>query len=84
MNEETILPLLIQELSAESEIPIQEIHRQSNLEKDLGLSDESLEFMLVSLQDIIPGDFDLSSIHLVEECGTVEGILDAIVDLILS
>ncbi len=84
MNEEIIWPSLIQELALESEVPNDEIHRHTKLENDLGLSDESLESILVSVQGLLPGSPDLSSISSVWECGTVEGLLDAIVDVVLS
>ena len=84
MNEESIFPLLTLELSEASEIPVSEIHRQTNLEEELGMSDESLELVMISLQEVLPGCVDLSEISAVSDCVTVEGVLDAVVDVVLT
>ena len=82
MNEDTLLLIIKRHLSEAAEVSQSCIHLSTNLIEDLGIDDECFDFFIIDLQDAVTLP-DLSGLVL-GECSTVETLIEAIVDLIVT
>lgn len=83
MNEDNILYLIEDTIAESLDFRSVPLSVNTELVSELGFDDESFEFFLIDLKDLIPNRPDLTSLVL-GDIGTIGDLFDAIVDVVCT